>query len=359
MQPIRDVDQIRGFLSGIGPTALFDMPFMPIFFAGCFIIHPWHGLARRCSAASSSSALTLLTEAKSRGPMCDLNRSIARATRDRRHQSPQRGGGAGARHARLPGQAVTTVNTRTSRRPARQQAASGIGVAAKVFRMVLQSSALGLGAYLVIHGEMSGGSMIAASILMSRALAPIEVAVANWKGFISARQGYRRLEHILSVIPAQDPRLSLPAPTSTLMLQDIYIGPPGAQLPIVQGVSFQMQAGQGLGLIGPSASGKSTLARALVGVWPALRGEVRLDVRFPPPTNPPVGGNWVGACCPAHARFSAYMRERPHRAKSEHLFPSKTGSLAGKPKKILCQFAGKNEESRNLWLRNPQTCPRL
>jgi ATP-binding cassette subfamily C protein len=156
-------------------------------------------------------------------------------------------------------------------------AASGIAVAAKVFRMILQSSALGLGAYFVIHNEMTGGAMIAASILMSRALAPIEIAVANWKGFVSARQGYRRLEHILSVVPPQDSRLSLPAPKGALAVQDVYIGPPGASLPIVQAVSIQMRAGQGLGLIGPSASGKSTLARALVGVWPTLRGEVRLD----------------------------------------------------------------------------------
>jgi ATP-binding cassette subfamily C protein PrsD len=277
MQPIRDLDQIRGFLSGMGPTALFDMPFMPIFFACCFMIHPWQGWLAVCGGVVIIG-LTLLTEAKSRGPIGDLNRSIGErhviADTSRRNAEAVRALGMRGFLARR----FAAVNTKHVADGLRaSNAASGIGVAAKVFRMVLQSSALGLGAYLVIHGEMSGGSMIAASILMSRALAPIEVAVANWKGFISARQGYRRLEHILSVIPAQDPRLSLPAPTSTLMLQDIYVGPPGAQLPIVQGVSFQMQAGQGLGLIGPSASGKSTLARALVGVWPALRGEVRLD----------------------------------------------------------------------------------
>ena len=277
MQPIRDLDQIRGFLSGMGPTALFDMPFMPIFFACCFLIHPWQGWLAVCGGIVIIG-LTLLTEAKSRGPIADLNRSIGDrhviADTSRRNAEAVRALGMRGFLARR----FAAVNTKHVADGLRaSNAASGIGVAAKVFRMVLQSSALGLGAYLVIQGEMTGGSMIAASILMSRALAPIEVAVANWKGFISARQGYRRLEHILSVIPAQDPRLSLPAPTSTLMLQEIYVGPPGAQLPIVQGVAFQMQAGQGLGLIGPSASGKSTLARALVGVWPTLRGEVRLD----------------------------------------------------------------------------------
>jgi ATP-binding cassette subfamily C protein PrsD len=277
MQPIRDLDQIRGFLSGMGPTALFDMPFMPIFFAGCFLIHPMIGWLS-IAGGIVIIGLTLLTEARSRGPMSDLNRSIAErhvvADTSRRNAEAVRAlgmrGFLAERFAKINARHVDD-GLRAS------NAASGIGVAAKVFRMVLQSSALGLGAYLVIRQEMSGGSMIAGSILMSRALAPIEVAVANWKGFVSARQGYRRLQHILSLVPPVDPRLSLPAPTATLTLEDIYVGPPGSTSPIVQGVSFQMQAGQGLGLIGPSASGKSTLARSLVGVWGTLRGEVRLD----------------------------------------------------------------------------------
>jgi ATP-binding cassette, subfamily C, bacterial PrsD len=277
MQPLRDLDQIRSFLSGLGPTALFDMPFMPIFFAGCFLIHPWIGWLSIVGGVIIIG-LTLLTEARSRGPMSDLNKSIAErhviADTSRRNAEAVRALGMRGFLADRFAQ-INAKHVNDGLRAA--NAASGIGVMAKVFRMVLQSSALGLGAYLVIRQEMSGGSMIAGSILMSRALAPIEVAVANWKGFVSARQGYRRLQHILSLVPPQDPRLSLPAPTSSVMLQDIYVGPPGSQLPIVQGVGFQMQGGQGLGLIGPSASGKSTLARALVGVWPTLRGEVRLD----------------------------------------------------------------------------------
>jgi ATP-binding cassette subfamily C protein len=154
---------------------------------------------------------------------------------------------------------------------------AGLGAAAKVFRMILQSAALGLGAYLVIHGELTGGAMIAASILMSRALAPIEIAVANWKGFISARQGYARLKATLALLPAAEERLSLPAPKASLGVRDLYVGAPGTQVPIVQGLGFELKAGQALGLIGPSASGKSSLARALVGVWPALRGEIRVD----------------------------------------------------------------------------------
>jgi ATP-binding cassette, subfamily C, bacterial PrsD len=277
MQPIRDLDNIRGFLSGTGPTALFDMPFMPIFFACCFLIHPWIGVMS-VGGGIIIVGLTILTEVKSRGPMSDLTRSLAErhvlAETSRRNAEAVRAlGMRGFLAERFAG--VNAKHVDDGLRAS--NAASGIAVAAKVFRMILQSSALGLGAYFVIRNEMTGGAMIAASILMSRALAPIEIAVANWKGFVSARQGYRRLEHILSVVPPQDSRLSLPAPKGTLAVQDVYIGPPGASLPIVQAVSIQMRAGQGLGLIGPSASGKSTLARALVGVWPTLRGEVRLD----------------------------------------------------------------------------------
>jgi ATP-binding cassette subfamily C protein len=277
LQPVRDLDTIRGFLSGSGPTALFDMPFMPIFFACCFLIHPWIG-TMAVAGGLVIVALTLLTEVKSRGPMADLTRSLAErhvlAETSRRNAEAVRAlGMRGHLAARF-----AAVNARHVDDGLRaSHAASGIGVAAKVFRMILQSSALGLGAYLVINNEMSGGAMIAASILMSRALAPIEIAVANWKGFVGARQGYRRLQHILALVPAPSARLSLPAPKAGLSVQEVYVGPPGAQLPIVQAVSLQMRAGQGLGLIGPSASGKSTLARALVGVWPTLRGEIRLD----------------------------------------------------------------------------------
>jgi ATP-binding cassette subfamily C protein len=277
LQPIRDLDQIRGFLSGLGPTALFDLPFMPLFFAGCFLIHPWLGWLA-VAGGVVIVALTLLTEVRSRAPIKDMTQSAAErhavAEVSRRNAESVRALGmrgvlasryseANARHV-LDGLRAS-------------DAAAGIGAAAKIFRMILQSAGLGLGAYLVIKGELTGGGMIASSILMSRALAPIEIAVANWKGFIAARQGYQRLVQVMGLVPPVRERLSLPAPTSNLTVQDVVVGAPGTNQPIVLGASLQLKAGQGLGLIGPSASGKSTLARALVGVWPLLRGEVRLD----------------------------------------------------------------------------------
>lgn len=140
--------------------------------------------------------------------------------------------------------------------------------------MVLQSVVLGLGAYLSMHGEISGGAMIAASIMTSRALAPIEIAVANWKGFVSSRQGIARLKQVLDspAFLARE-RTALPAPRRELAADGLIVAAPGRQAPILHGVSLRLEAGQGLGIIGPSASGKSTL----VGVWRPAKGEVRLD----------------------------------------------------------------------------------
>ncbi|MCB5174302.1 type I secretion system permease/ATPase [Microvirga lenta] len=277
LQPIRDLDQIRGFLSSLGPTALFDMPFMPIFFIGCFIIHPWLGWMSVIGGIVII-ALTLYTDSKSKGPSYELTKSAAErhamAETSRRNAEVVRALGM----VEFLGRRYEEVHTKHVDDGLRaSESTSGISAFAKVFRMILQSGILGLAAYLVIQGEVSGGSMIAASIMMSRALAPIEIAVAHWKGFTAARQGYRRLEHILSIIPAQEDRMPLPAPKGELVAEDIYVGAPGSNTPIVAGASFQLRAGQGLGLIGPSASGKSTLARALVGVWSALRGDIRLD----------------------------------------------------------------------------------
>nr|WP_114767989.1 type I secretion system permease/ATPase [Microvirga subterranea] len=277
LQPIRDLDQIRGFLSSLGPTALFDMPFMPIFFIGCFIIHPWLGWMSVVGGIVII-ALTLYTDAKSKGPSYELTKSAAErhamAETSRRNAEVVRALGM----VEFLGRRYEEVHTKHVDDGLRaSESTSGISAFAKVFRMILQSGILGLAAYLVIKGEVSGGSMIAASIMMSRALAPIEIAVAHWKGFTAARQGYRRLEHILSVVPAQEELMPLPAPKGQVVAEDIYVGAPGTNTPIVQAASFQLRAGQGLGLIGPSASGKSTLARALVGVWPMLRGDIRLD----------------------------------------------------------------------------------
>lgn len=143
--------------------------------------------------------------------------------------------------------------------------------------MVLQSGILAIGAYLVIQEEATGGIMIASSIMMSRALAPIELAIAHWKGFVSARQSWSRLSKLLELLPETPASVSLPPPVASLAVEAVSVAPPGERQMVVQDVSFVLGKGAGLGIIGPSASGKSSLARAIAGIWLPARGSVRLD----------------------------------------------------------------------------------
>jgi PrtD family type I secretion system ABC transporter len=147
----------------------------------------------------------------------------------------------------------------------------------KVLRFVLQSGVLGLGAYLVIQQQATAGIIIASSIIVARALAPVELAIANWRGFVAARQSWKRLSDVLGAMETTQEPMPLPAPKANLVVETVTAGPPGVQRLVIQDVNFALKAGQGLGVIGPSASGKSSLARVIVGVWAAARGKVRLD----------------------------------------------------------------------------------
>ena len=154
---------------------------------------------------------------------------------------------------------------------------SGVGGFSKVFRSIFQSLVLAVGAYLVINQEATAGIIIAGSILTARALAPVEIAIANWKGFVAARQATKRLDQLLELLPLEDKRLELPPPVEMLVVEQVAVVAPGAEKPLLSDVSFVLRKGEGVGVIGPSGSGKSTLARALVGVWPNLRGQIKLD----------------------------------------------------------------------------------
>ncbi len=277
LAPVRDLDQVRGFLSSLGPTALFDMPFMPLFLIVTFLLHSWLGWLTVLGAVSIIG-LTLLTERRSQPParvLADLSvrrHNLVETTR--RNAEVVRA--LGMRSTFL-GRFNAISKRHVTETLEASDVVSGLGAFAKVLRLILQSSSLGLGAYLAIHGEISAGAIIAASILTSRALAPIETAVTHWKGFVAARQSYRRLERSLALVPSPEQRLPLPAPTQHLLTEDLVVAPPGQPRPVVNGVTLRLTTGDAIGIIGPTGSGKSTLARALVGVWPALKGTVRLD----------------------------------------------------------------------------------
>jgi PrtD family type I secretion system ABC transporter len=276
-QPVHDLDRIRSFMSTVGPAAFFDLPWMPLYLGICFIFHPLIGWAATVGGVILIG-ITIATEFLSRQPardaagVADGRMGLAEASR-RNAEVVQAMGMAGRLGARW--------HEHNKRHLAAQQRVADIsgGMAAlsRILRMILQSAVLGIGAWLVINQQATAGIIIASSILTSRALAPVEVTLGHWRSFIAARQSWRRLNGLLGAVAAEHSRMELPRPKETLTLEAVGVNPPGTNRIVVQGVAFQLKAGQGLGVIGPSASGKSSLVRAIVGVWPALQGKIRVD----------------------------------------------------------------------------------
>jgi ATP-binding cassette subfamily C protein len=274
---LRDLDAVRSYLSGLGPVALFDLPWIPLYLAICFAFHPLIGFAA-LAGAIILIVLTLLTEILMRAPAraateaAVARNGLAEASR-RNAEALVAMGMAGHIAARW-----SEANRQYMRS---QQEASdlggGLGAISKVLRMMLQSGVLAVGAYLVIHQEASAGIIIAASILSARALAPVDLAIANWKGFVAARQSWQRLNRLLTMSPARLAPMQLQTPAHRLTVEAVSASPPGVPKIVVQDITFELEAGQGLGIIGPSGSGKSSLVRLLVGVWQPMRGNVRLD----------------------------------------------------------------------------------
>jgi len=276
-QPLRDLDAIRSYLSGLGPVALFDLPWIPLYLAICFAFHPLIGLTA-LAGAIILIALTLLTEILMRAPTraateaAVVRSGLAEASRRNAEAVVAMG---------MAGRIAARWNEANRQYMRSQQEASdlggGLSATSKVLRMMLQSGVLAVGAYLVINQEASAGIIIAGSILSARALAPVDLAIANWKGFVAARQSWHRLNRLLLASPAQSAPMQLQAPAHRLTVESASGAPPGVAKIVVQDVAFELEAGQGLGVIGPSGSGKSSLVRLLVGVWQPVRGNIRLD----------------------------------------------------------------------------------
>ena len=277
LAPLRDLDQIRSFLVTTGPLALFDLPWMPIYVLICFLFHPWIGIAALVGATILTS-LTLMSEFMTRKPsrmtMAHVGTRNTIAEAGRRNAEVLRAMGMAPRMGKIWGEANAKY---LASQQQTSDVAGGLGAISKVLRFALQSGVLGLGAYLVIQQQATAGIIIASSIIVARSLAPVELAIANWRGFVSARQSWRRLSEFLATMDRGEEQMALPAPKNVLVVENVVCAPPGIQRLVVQDVSFTLKAGQGLGIIGPSASGKSSLARLVVGVWTPARGKVRLD----------------------------------------------------------------------------------
>ena len=316
-QPVRDVDTIRGFLGSPAPAAISDLPWFPIYLAFVFILHPWLGWLATIGVAILV-VITLVTE-----------RVMARHTELQTRLGLARQGilDAGIRNAEVTramgfqDRVAARFNGSSRELIALQARTSDITGSlsglSKVLRAMLQSAVLGLGGYLTIKGQMSAGAIIAASIAASRALAPIEMAIAHWRTFVAARQSGDRLGKLLATLPPEPETIELKPPRESLRLNGVTVAVPGTQRIILSNAGLDLKAGQALGVIGPSAAGKSTLARAIVGVWPLLRGSVRLDGAALEQWSPEQIGRHIGYLPQAVELFEGTIAENISRFESE------------------------------------------
>ena len=276
-QALGDLTNVRQFLTGNGLFAFFDAPWAPIYLAVIFFFDPWLGVFALFAALILFS-LAWATELSTRKPLAEATQIAASAnnyaTNNLRNAEVIEAMGMldNLRHRWLQKQ----MRFLSLQNEASDKAAS-ISAATKSVRIAVQSLVLGGGALLVIEGQLTPGGMIAASILLGKALQPVEMAIGVWKQLLGARTAYHRLEELLQEHPERPSGMELPVPAGRLLLEEVMAAAPGSQALILKQVGFNVAPGEIVGVIGPSASGKSTLARLLVGVWPTLGGKVRLD----------------------------------------------------------------------------------
>ena len=276
-QPLQDLNGLKSFVTGSGLFAFFDAPWLPIYLAVMFLFHPLIGLVGLIAAiilaavaiANEKFTSQLLAQATKE----NIEASAATSTNLRNAEVIESMGMLGSLRSRWE-----QKNRKVQYWQAQASDRAGIFTSvSKTFRIIVQSLALGVGAYLVIQQEITPGLMIAGSILLGRALSPIDQMIGAWKGFVNARSQYRRLNELLEKIPESPQRMSLPAPAGSVQAEAAVIAPPGAKVAVVKGVSFQIQPGEVVGVIGPSAAGKSSLARGILGIWPTAGGAIRID----------------------------------------------------------------------------------
>ncbi|MBC7139954.1 MAG: type I secretion system permease/ATPase [Defluviimonas sp.] len=277
VSPQRDLEAIRRFLGSGGPAALCDAPFMPFYFALIFMLHPLMG---QLAVAGGAVILVLViaNEFASRAPARKLAQTMA--AQGRFHDGARRNAevvGALGMTSRVASRSAALASGFADAQNTSADRSLFFGTSMRSLRMILQSAMLGLGAWLVIRHEVSAGAMIASSVIMARAVGPIEQAVAQWPAFIAARQGAERLDRVLADMAPARPLPGLPVPRRELKVTELYAAPPGEAGATLHNLNFELKAGDALGVVGPSGAGKTNLARTLVGVWLALRGSIRLD----------------------------------------------------------------------------------
>jgi ATP-binding cassette subfamily C protein EexD len=276
-QAMTDLLHLRQFITGSGIFAFMDAPWTPIYIGIMFMFHPLFGIGA-ILAAVVMLVLALITQKATSGRLLSANALTASANmsyqNSLRNSEVIQGMGMGS--------SINMANGELYDQASNEQAiastsAGRLSAISKSFRAIAQSLLLGTGAYLAVNGQISPGMMIAGSLLLGRALAPIDLMVATWAGFVDAKSRFNRLRGLLMAYPGDKDRMSLPAPTGQLSVENIIVVPPGSQIAAVRGANFQIEAGESLGIVGPSAAGKTSLVRAILGVWPLRAGNIRLD----------------------------------------------------------------------------------
>ena len=276
-QPINDLATIRQFLSSTGLLAFFDMPWVPIYMFLIYKLHPSLGLTSLV-AGIVIFALAIMTERSTRKPVGDATLAASKAAilTDEVRRSSEAMHALGMRGPlRKRWEKLQQESLDHQTRAA--DAGSRLSSASRVVRLLAQSALLALGAYLAINGEISPGVIIASSIIMGRGLAPVEQAVGNWQQFLGFRKAMERLGKVLDAVPSEAARMALPDPKANLDVENLTVVFQGQEKPLLQNLNFKVRPGQGLGVIGPTGAGKSTLARVLVGIITPNKGSVRLD----------------------------------------------------------------------------------
>ncbi|UWQ80009.1 type I secretion system permease/ATPase [Leisingera sp. S132] len=291
---LSDLESVQRLIASPVLTAAFDLPWVPVFLAGIALFHPWLGLLALAGGAVLV-VIALLNQIFTRVPQQKANITGHKAnlmSEEIRNEAEmiQSMGMRGASFARWKqardaalADSVTANDT-----------GGGFTTLTKTLRLFLQSAMLGLGAYLVLQNQVTPGAMIAGSILMGRALAPIELGLGQWVLVQRALKGWHNLAELLDKVPEEEVRTALPKPKALLEVQGLAVVPPGSSAPLLRNVNFRVQPGQAIGVIGPSGSGKSTLARALTGVWRPAAGSVRLDGAALDQYAPDVLGGHIG-----------------------------------------------------------------
>jgi len=295
LQFARDLDAVHTFLAGAGPVALIDLPWVIMFLIVLGALHWWLGVTA-LAGVCVMTVLALLSNRRTQSASRELanitgQRSAATLSEIRFAESAYAMGMQDRLVARTSGWEGQFIAAQT----ALARTVSRLGGASRTFRMLLQSIILTVGALLVIDDKASGGVILASSVLSGRALAPVDMAIANWRGLVAARSGWGRLAQAIATFRRPPARqVTLDRPRGELALRDVWVAPPGTQRFTVQGVSLSLQPGQALAIIGPSAAGKTSLVRGLLGIWRPARGEVRFDGATPDQWDPEALGNAFG-----------------------------------------------------------------